>query len=205
MYLDSLTPSCLISGRRFALKIVLSLHGGRVSNLMQTALHSIDSGNHTCSVTDAFGNRGMATVRIVVSGKLCEKSCVHNLTERTYNYSHNIAGGGIHYLGVGLLENNTLVTADTDQTLSDLHCSSGSTMPNAGHWIAPNGNYLANSTVDPFNVIQGDERDPGSLIIQQAPSHIITNSFQGVYTCVLPDDNGVQNYIYIGIYRNGFN
>ena len=57
--------------------------GGRVSNLMQTALHSIDSGNHTCSVTDVFGNRGMATVGIVVSGKLCEKSCVHNLTKRT--------------------------------------------------------------------------------------------------------------------------
>ena len=112
---------------------------------------------------------------------------------------------GIHYLGVGLLENNTLVTADTGQTLSDLHCSSGSTMPNAGRWIAPNGNDLTNSTVDPFNVIQGDERDPGSLIIQQAPGHIITNSFQGVYTCILPDDNGVQSYIYIGIYRNGFN
>ena len=45
--------------------------GGRVSNLMQTALHSIDSGNHTCSVIDAFGNRGMATVEIIVSGKLC--------------------------------------------------------------------------------------------------------------------------------------
>ncbi len=44
--------------------------GARVSNLMQTALHSIDSGNHTCSVTDAFGNRGMATVEIITSGKL---------------------------------------------------------------------------------------------------------------------------------------
>ena len=47
--------------------------GGRVSNLKQTALHSIDSGNHTCSVTDAFGNRGMATVQILVSGRLCKK------------------------------------------------------------------------------------------------------------------------------------
>ena len=106
---------------------------------------------------------------------------------------------------MGLLDNNTFVTADTDQTLSDLHCSSGSTMPNTGRWIAPNGNDLTNSTVDPFNIIQGDERDPGSLIIQQAPGHIITNSFQGVYSCVLPNDNGVLSYIYVGIYRNGFN
>lgn len=47
--------------------------GGRVSSLMQTALHSIDSGNHTCLVTDAFGNRGMTTVQIAVVGKLHEK------------------------------------------------------------------------------------------------------------------------------------
>ena len=130
-------------------------------------------------------------------------TCVHKLTEHIC--AHNTAGVGIHYLGVGLLENNTLVTADTDQILSDFHCSSGSTMPNTGSWIAPNGNDLSNSTVDPFNVIQGGEHDPGSLIIQQAPGHIITKSFQGVYTCILPDDNGVLNYIHIGIYRNGFN
>lgn len=129
------------------------------------------------------------------------RKAVHN----SLIFSHNIAGVGIHYLGVGLLENNTLVIADTDQTLSDFHCSSGSTISNTGRWIAPNGNDLTDSAIDPFNVIQGGERDPGSLIIQQAPGHIITNSFQGVYTCVLPDDNGVQNYIHVGIYRNGFN
>ena len=44
--------------------------GSRVSNLLQTALHSIDSGNHTCSVSDMFGNRGIATIQIVVVGKL---------------------------------------------------------------------------------------------------------------------------------------
>ena len=111
---------------------------------------------------------------------------------------------GIHYPGVGLLGNNTIVTADTDQTISDLQCSSGSTVPNVGHWIAPNGNDVTNSTVDPFHVIQGDERDPGSLIIQQATGHIITNSLQGVYTCILPDENGMQSYLHVGIYRNGF-
>lgn len=111
---------------------------------------------------------------------------------------------GIHYIGVGLLENNTIVTADTDQTISELHCSSGSTVPNVGRWIAPNGNDLTNNTVDPFQVIQGNGRDPGSLIIQQATGHIITNSFQGVYTCILPDENGIQNYLRVGIYQNGF-
>ena len=43
--------------------------GSRVQSLMKTALHSIDSGNHTCSVTDTLGNSGMSTIQIVVFGK----------------------------------------------------------------------------------------------------------------------------------------
>ena len=172
--------------------------GGRSPNLVQTALHSADSGNHTCLVADVLGNHGMATVQIFVVGKFIIKEynipyvCVIN------------AGVGINYLGVGLLENNTLVTADADQTINDLHCSSGSTIPSTGRWIAPNGDDLTNSTVDPFRVIQGDEHDPGSLIIQQASGHIITNSFQGVYTCILPDENAAKQYVHVGIYQNGF-
>ena len=111
---------------------------------------------------------------------------------------------GLLYIGLGLLENNTLVTLDTDQTIDDIHCASGSSLSNVGHWIGPTGVDLTNSTVDPFNVLIGDERDPGSLLIQQASGHIVTNSFQGVYTCILPDELGVQKYLRVGIYRNGF-
>lgn len=39
------------------------------STVFSNALHSIDSGNHTCSVTDALGNIGTATTEIVVHGK----------------------------------------------------------------------------------------------------------------------------------------
>ena len=40
------------------------------STVFSNALHSIDSGNHTCSVTDALGNIGTAITEIVVEGKL---------------------------------------------------------------------------------------------------------------------------------------
>lgn len=113
-------------------------------------------------------------------------------------------GVGIHYIGLGPLDNNTLVVVDSDQTIGDIHCASGSSLANVGQWIGPTRNDLTNSTVDPFNVLLGDERDPGSLVIQQASGHVITNSFQGVYTCVMPDEVGVQKYLHVGIYRNGF-
>ena len=44
--------------------------GSEDSTLFSNALHSIDSGNHTCSVTDALGNIGTATTEIIVEGKL---------------------------------------------------------------------------------------------------------------------------------------
>ena len=42
---------------------------GRTPTLTESSLHSIDSGNHTCTVTDALGNSGTASTEIVVSGK----------------------------------------------------------------------------------------------------------------------------------------
>lgn len=42
---------------------------GDTATLTQSSLHSVDSGNHTCSVTDALGNSGSATAEIVVAGK----------------------------------------------------------------------------------------------------------------------------------------
>ena len=78
-------------------------------------------------------------------------------------------------------------------------------MANVGRWIAPNGVDLTNSTMDPFDVNIGDEQDPGSLVIQQRSGHIVTRSFQGIYTCIIPDAIGLQNYLHVGIYQNGFN
>ena len=45
---------------------VLSVSTPTVS---KSSLHSVDSGNHTCLVTDALGNSGSATVEIQVTGK----------------------------------------------------------------------------------------------------------------------------------------
>ena len=54
---------------------------GRTPTLTESSLHSIDSGNHTCSVTDALGNSGMATTEIRITGK---KKIV--ITKDKYNY-----------------------------------------------------------------------------------------------------------------------
>lgn len=46
---------------------------GSAATLSESTLHSIDSGNHTCTVTDSLGNSGTATTEVVVAGKQDKK------------------------------------------------------------------------------------------------------------------------------------
>ena len=95
--------------------------------------------------------------------------------------------------------------ADSNGMIADIDCSSDSTTPYTGRWIAPTGADITNSTTDPFDVTVGDASDPGSVVIQQRVGHSITRSFEGVYTCALQDTNGVPIHLSVGIYQNGFN
>ena len=44
--------------------------------VMRDVLHSVDSGNHTCSVVDDVGNTGSTTVEVLVSGMYMNASIV---------------------------------------------------------------------------------------------------------------------------------
>ena len=111
---------------------------------------------------------------------------------------------GLSYIGIGLLNNNTFVTTDESGMMDDIHCTSGSETENTGRWIAPNGEDLTNSTINPFDIIVGGAHDPGSIVVRQASGHIVTRSFQGIHTCIIPDEDGVETYIYVGIFQHGF-
>ena len=78
-------------------------------------------------------------------------------------------------------------------------------MPNVGSWIAPSGQDITTSSTDPFDVIVGGDSNPGYLSVLQASGHFLTASFQGIYSCILPDENGVERQLNVGVYPNGFN
>ena len=106
--------------------------------------------------------------------------------------------------GHGLLSNNTFVRVNSNGMLDELQCVSGSRRANVGQWIAPNGQDITYSNTDPFDIAVGGVDNPGSLAIRQAIGQILTSAFQGVYTCVIPDESGVNRSIHVGIYSNGF-
>ena len=109
------------------------------------------------------------------------------------------------YNGTEVLANNSFITSDSSGVIDALDCSSDSTVAFSGYWIAPNGEDITNNTADPFDVSVGDEEDPGSLVVQLQHGHIITRSFEGVYTCIMPREDGEDSYHHVGIYQDGFN
>ena len=51
-------------------------------------------------------------------------------------------------------------------------------------------------------MIFGDSNNPGQLLIQTPTTNPpITSTEEGVYTCIIPNENGDDEYLHIGIYR----
>ena len=70
-----------------------------------------------------------------------------------------------------------------------------------GEWISPGGRSLLTVPNDPFDVIYESGDDPGQLLIATPQSNTpIVTSHEGVYTCIMPDENDEDQHLYIGIY-----
>lgn len=99
--------------------------------------------------------------------------------------------------GAGQVSNSSIVLVDSDFVLL---CLSGTSIPDIGHWINPNGTDITYDVNGQFEVIVGDNNNPGSLEV-----HIPSESDQideGVFTCAIPDDTGEIQYLYVGIYQH---
>ena len=79
-------------------------------------------------------------------------------------------------------------------------------MPSVGRWLSPDGSDLLNITGDPFEITVGSNSDPGSVVIETPAVNIpLSQSDEGVYTCIIPDEVEEVHYLHIGVYLNGFN
>ena len=101
---------------------------------------------------------------------------------------------------VGVLSNNSFILA-TNGGLDTIYCISGSTQPEVGRWIAPNGEDFTEPGSHPFNVVHGGTNNPGVLDISLTPQGRFSSSeWLGVYSCVIPDEENVNMIIHIGIH-----
>ena len=186
------------------------------SSVTRAAVHSGDTGTHTCTASSS-SQTGSTSINFNVVGKP-SKVCTNLLCLAlfaTVNMSLVIyAGAGVHvFRGAstgdlevpGSLPNNGIVISlDTakDGFYFRFICRSDSMMSNVGMLIGPDGTTV--TTGDIFTITH--PRQPGELRVENTLSqNILTTSDQGVYTCRISFDSGKKRKIEmvdvnIGIY-----
>ena len=169
-------------------------------SVVRDALHSVDSGIYSCAVTDDAGNTGNDSATISVRGMSSKESNCYRRGQTLYyaDFFHPSGAGLFVGGGVGQVSNSSIVVVNSDHSVFVL-CLSGTSTPDVGHWINPNGTDITNETNEQFDVVVGDSNNPGSLEIQiQSESAQID---EGVYSCAIPDDTAEIQYLYVAIYQ----
>lgn len=126
-----------------------------------------------------------------------------NILFYVFMYIH--PGVALYLDGVGPVQNNSIIRASITGRFNQLQCISGSSAANVGQWIAPNGGGIAGGPSDSFTIITGDADDPGFTSVELKDGVSLASRDQGVYSCVIPDENGNVHYLYVGLYLRGFN
>ena len=100
----------------------------------------------------------------------------------------------------GPVPNNSILLTNNFGQIPHFQCISGTTQPSVGQWISPSAQDITTSSADPFSVIVGDQTDPGYLDISLNPGQFLTIRDQGVYSCWIPDETGINTSFSVGIY-----
>ena len=77
-------------------------------------------------------------------------------------------------------------------------------MSAVGDWISPDRRSLITTKNDPFEVMIGDDSNPGQLVIDTPLGNPpITSAHEGVYTCAIPNNSSETEYLHVGVYLAG--
>jgi len=108
-------------------------------------------------------------------------------------------------LTVKPISNNTALFADSAGQIGTIFCHSASQQPLIGQWISPTGNDITFISSDSFQVDLEFGSFPSytTLRLQQG-SALTRSSDQGIYSCLIPDENGTEQTLHIGLYSSGY-
>ena len=117
------------------------------------------------------------------------------------------------YTGAGFwgtsqfLYNTSALRASADGDIGTIYCHSSSYNSNVGQWISPQGLDITRNHVDPFSIQFNN--GPGyhsynTFKLLNPSLQPFTSTYNGVYSCVVPDDQGTMLTLHIGIYSNQY-
>ena len=105
------------------------------------------------------------------------------------------------------IANNSLIVSGSDGLR--LYCVSNSSQSGVGTITASNGSTLNFGSTDVWNLVNLKSR-PGFLRLQtprDSSNNLVSliPLHQGIYTCTIPDDNGNDFILNVGLYPSDFN
>ena len=113
-----------------------------------------------------------------------------------------LTGVALYHSSDGLLSNNSVVMASNGFLQGSFFCVSGRRQAGIGRWISPSGTDYTVPGIHPFEVAVGGQNNPGAVEISVSGSsgRFPAGQWDGVYSCVIPDETGAEQIIYLGIY-----
>ena len=102
------------------------------------------------------------------------------------------------------ISNNSALIADSAGQIGTIYCHSASEQFHIGRWISPAGNDITFTSTDAFDVglHSGSFHSYTTLALSNGFS--LSGADQGVYSCQIPDEKGIQNILHVGIYPHGY-
>ena len=102
----------------------------------------------------------------------------------------------------GLLSNNSVLIARDGFLQGSWFCLSGRRESGIGRWISPGGNDYTLPGPHPFDVSVGRESNPGlvEISVSGSESRFPAGIWDGIYSCVISDEKGIEQTLYLGIY-----
>ena len=121
-------------------------------------------------------------------------------------YAWHCAGAGLWGTST-FLYNMSSFRANTNGDIGTIYCHSSSFNSDVGQWISPQGQDITRNFFDPFSIqFNNGPNYPSYNTFQlQSPSlQPFTSAYNGVYSCIVPDDQGIMQTLHIGIYSNHY-
>jgi len=85
-----------------------------------------------------------------------------------------------------------------------VYCHSASQQPHIGRWISQAGSDITFTSTDAFDIGLGSGYLSSYTTLTLSNGFVLMAADQGVYSCQIPDENGTQSTLHIGIYSNGY-
>ena len=118
---------------------------------------------------------------------------------------HASTGVGLFGDSEPLRNNSALMSLLIDQ-IGVIHCHTASraALEGTAQWQSPSGTDITRDLTDDFQIQVFSGLFPSFTSLELGFGLSLSVADQGVYSCTLPDENGVQQTLYIGLYREDY-